>query len=50
MALISQLTRHKILPFDILGDDPRTSEKQFQDFYFKLADHIHTAVSNYLQK
>jgi hypothetical protein len=45
------IDRHKLVPFDVLADDEKTSEKQLQDYYKKLADFIHTAVSNhYLEK
>ncbi|MEO5684383.1 MAG: TIR domain-containing protein [Chitinophagaceae bacterium] len=39
-------TRNEIIPFDVLGDDEKTSNKKFQDYYYKLSEYIHTAVCN----
>jgi hypothetical protein len=39
--------RHELLPFDVLGDDEKTPEKKFHDYYRKLSDHIHLAVTNH---
>ena len=39
------MEQDKIMPFDKLGDDENTTDQQLQDYYTKLADFIHTAVS-----
>jgi hypothetical protein len=41
--------RNKLIPFDVLGENEDTTDKQLQDYYFKLADHIHKAVSNHFE-
>lgn len=42
-------TRNSLMPFDVLGDDKNVTDKLLNDYYCNLADHIHTAVTNYLK-
>lgn len=39
--------RHQLMPFDVLGDDEKTTDKKFEDYFRKLSDYIHKSVSSY---
>ena len=40
---------HRLIPFDVLGDDEKPSDRKLQDYYRTLSDHIHVAVTNYFK-
>jgi internalin A len=39
------IDRNKLIPFDVLGDNEKTTDQQLNDYYSKLAEHIHESVS-----
>jgi hypothetical protein len=41
--------RDKLMPFDVLGDDEKVNRKSLNDYFFKLSQFIHHAVTNHLQ-
>jgi internalin A len=43
------IERNRFLAFDVLGENEHATEKQLQDYYQKLAEYIHTAVTNHLK-
>lgn len=41
--------RNELMPFDVLGDNGQATDKQIEDYFRNLSDHIHRSVSNYFR-